>query len=63
MRDVIELEGTTGFEAETATDEDKWDVIESVAVAFSELVGPDDGRVVEHAAGAAWLRNGIEFFR
>ena len=44
--DVFELEGSTHLESETASDEDKRDVLEGMGVSFSEFVGPEDGGIV-----------------
>ena len=52
-----------GFEAGATADKHDGDVFESVAIAFSELVDPDDGGVIEHAAVSADFGGVAEFAR
>ena len=60
MRDLVELQGAAHFEAEAAAEEDEGNVVEGVAVALAEFVGPDDQRVIEHrrALAAGFRRRG-----
>ena len=51
--DFLEFERAAHAEIESAADEDERDVIERVGVAFAELVGPDDERVIEQRSAAA----------
>ena len=60
VRHVVELHRLTSLEAEAASHEHEGDVVQRMAVAFSQLVGPHDGRVVEHRALAARLGNRIQ---
>ena len=53
VRHAVELQRAAGLEAEPAAEQYKRNVVERVAVALAEFVGPHDGGVVKHAAGAA----------
>ena len=50
MRHLVELEGATRLEPKPAAEQDERDVVQGVRVAFAQLVGPHNRRVIEHAA-------------
>src|SRR5213593_4394834 len=53
VRRFVEFERAAHLEAEPAADEHEGNVVQRVRVAFAQLVGPDNKRVVEHRACAA----------
>ena len=52
---LLYLQRSAHLEVEAAADQHERDVVQRVRVALAQLVGPDDQRVVEQAAGAARL--------
>ena len=63
VRLLLELHRATGLEAKAAADEHPGDILERVAVALPEFVGPDDGGVVQHVTLAVRLRGLLEALR
>ncbi len=59
VRRTAKLHGLSSFEAEAATDENEGNIFKRVGVAFTELVGPDDGGVIKHRSLATRLWYGV----
>src|SRR5689334_14470473 len=63
VRHLLELERPAHLKTESSANQDEWNVVERVAVAFAQFICPNDQRVIEQTAAATRLGCGGQFFR